>query len=139
MINIIIDLKHEGLNLTKEVKLCQKVCLYLRGIHSQPNDTEGLSETIEEQKACVVMYINNVSKEQCPSLIPPGILINELVNNLYAEPAFQDKVFHVFVDEFENLLDYQQVLINSFINQPECFGNFPLDIKALLLLSVFYK
>jgi len=115
ILDIVIDLKREGLDLANERKICRKLCLYLRGFQNHPNDLEGLLETIEQQKACVVMYINNVGKEACPSLVPPGILINELVTALCAVPTFQGKVFHVFVDEFENLLDYQQVLINTFI------------------------
>lgn len=115
ILDIIVDLKRQGIKTSSEGKICQRLCLYLRGVQNQPSHIEELLQTIEQQKACVVMYINNVGKEECPSLIPPGILINELVTTLYDEPVFQGKVFHIFVDEYETLLDYQQVLINTFV------------------------
>lgn len=115
ILNIVIDLKRGGFKPVSEQQICKKLCLYFRGIQSQPHELEDLLDIIEQQKSCVVMYINNVGKEGCPFLIPPGILINEFITALCAEPAFHKKVFHVFVDEFENLLDYQQILINTFI------------------------
>ena len=62
-----------------------------------------------------MMYINNVGRVERPILIPPGVLVNELVSELSKGSIFIGKVFQFFIDEFENLLDHQQVLINSFI------------------------
>lgn len=114
ILNILIDLKKDGLVISHEERVCQRIHMYLDNCEKQQY-IEKLLEIIEEEKAHVVMYINNVSNENRPKLIPPGILIGELITTLSDEPVLKGQIFHIFIDEFETLLDYQQILINTFI------------------------
>lgn len=116
VLDIVIDIsKAEGINLDDGKTICKRIYNYLSNVVGEPNTLEDLLDILNKLRANVVMYINNVGRVECPILIPPGVLVNELVGELSKRPIFKGKVFQFFVDEFENLLDHQQVLINSFI------------------------
>lgn len=116
VLDVVVDMKKaDGIALTNEESTCERVCPYLINVADEPTTFEDLLGILNKQRATVVMYINNVGRIERPILIPPGVLVSELIAGLSKESIFKNKVFQFFIDEFENLLDHQQVLINSFI------------------------
>lgn len=116
VLDIVGDIQKTGdLKLVNEGNICRQVCLYIPNITDEPETIQSLLDLLNRQRAIVVMYINNVGRAECPMLIPPGVLVNELISQVSREPIFKGKLFQFLIDEFENLLDHQQILINSFI------------------------
>lgn len=75
---------------------------------------------IISQKHTLSRWLKNADSEPCPELFPLKdfleAIISEYKNKL---PYFKDTVFTVFVDEYENLLGYQQKLLNTMIKGGE--------------------
>ncbi|MFC1999174.1 hypothetical protein ACFLXE_00260 [Chloroflexota bacterium] len=115
ILDVVIDLKNTGFALENEKRICDKVRAYLPNMNNRADTIEEVQKTLYENKAATVMYLNNVGRIDRPLLIPSGVLVFELVGSLCAEAYFKDKVFQIFMDEFENLMDYQQVLLNSLV------------------------
>lgn len=116
VLDVVVDIKKaNSITLDYEKNICERVCPYLINVTHEPNTFEEFLDILNKQRAAVIMYINNVGRIERPILIPPGVLVSEFINGISKESIFKDKIFHFFIDEFENLLDHQQVLINSFI------------------------
>ena len=81
-------------------------------------DFDTLLEHIKKEEIEVVKYINNVSRIDCPILTANGQLINLISESIISQEGYQDKSIHIFIDEYENLLEYQQILINTLIKHP---------------------
>lgn len=79
---------------------------------------EDLLELLELEELKLIRYINNPLKCKEPILISNAYLFNLFINEIIKEPYFSKKKFHVFVDEYENLILYQQKLLNTIIKHP---------------------
>lgn len=78
---------------------------------------ELLDLTIKEE-IHLISYINNLNSVKRPKVIANGYLINIIANALLQHKYFEDKAIHVFIDEYENLLEYQQRIINTLVKHP---------------------
>jgi len=66
------------------------------------------------------LWVSNVGKRAEPIFFPGVSFINALISDIKNGcPKFNDTVFHVFIDEFENLLEYQQRIINTRLKHSE--------------------
>ena len=79
-----------------------------------------IENRIRRQLDELVRYINNFNKFECPTLINNGMLIFELCDILGDITEFNNKTWFILLDEFENLDENQQRIINTLIkaNQP---------------------
>lgn len=79
-----------------------------------------IESRIRRQLDELVRYINNSKKFECPTLINNGILIFELCEIMRGISEFKNKTWFILLDEFENLDENQQRIINTLIkaNQP---------------------
>ncbi|EGG34819.1 conserved domain protein [Paenibacillus sp. HGF5] len=68
----------------------------------------------------LVRYINNPKKREVPELTNNGTLIFECCQTLSEHKSFQNKTWYILIDEYENLNQEQQKIINTLIkaNQP---------------------
>lgn len=71
-------------------------------------------------------YIGNPSRFAEPILTICGQIPKTLAAGFARDPLLASKVLHVFVDEYENLLEYQQRIINTLIKTPS--PSFVVDI-----------
>ncbi len=75
---------------------------------------------VTSQKHTLSRWLKNADSEPCPELFPLKdfleAIISEYKNKL---PYFKNTVFTVFVDEYENLLAYQQKFLNTMIKGGE--------------------
>lgn len=60
-------------------------------------------------------FVNNMRPNQLPHLSMLGAPIDELFGQINLLPQFSGKPFFFLIDEYENLLDYQQTLFNTLI------------------------
>lgn len=66
------------------------------------------------------MWLNNPDGEARPRFLPVKPFLTELVASLRAQlPFLADRVFFVFIDEYENLLPYQMRVINTRLKHSE--------------------
>ena len=110
---------------TFEASLCRKAA-FLLGIDDPPRTYGALSARLVDAELEIIRYVGNPSRFPEPVLTLPGILPKTLADALTTELPLSNKVFHVFVDEYENLLEYQQRIINTLIKTPAL--SFVVDI-----------
>lgn len=70
-----------------------------------------LAQTLDH----IEQVANNPTGEIAVSGTIPGRLVSETIAALRIVPAFAETHFHIFVDEYESLLEYQQRQINTLI------------------------
>ena len=69
----------------------------------------------EERLNYLETYVNNVGQVERPLTLSPGTLIEDFVTRFTSVPNYEDTVFHILIDEYENLYDYQQRIINTLL------------------------
>jgi hypothetical protein len=66
------------------------------------------------------LWVANVRKGKEPTFLPGVQFLTALVSHAKELlPALKDAIFFVYVDEFENLLEYQQRILNTCIKHSE--------------------
>ncbi|PTX43588.1 hypothetical protein C8P64_2117 [Christiangramia gaetbulicola] len=89
------------------------------GIDSIPANYKELNEKIKIAEIELISYINNPNTGlKKPHIISNGYLINMLAIEFLKNDLIKNKTIHVFIDEFENMLPYQQKIINTLIKHP---------------------
>ncbi|XTI73267.1 hypothetical protein ACQAYK_03895 [Acidithiobacillus sp. AC3] len=85
-----------------------------------PSDLEGLTRHIRLLQNRFAMWLNNPEDEGKPQFLPMKRVILELIGAVQRQvPYLTEIVFFVFIDEYENLLDYQMRIINTHIKHSE--------------------
>ena len=77
-----------------------------------------LLELIIREEIHLISYINNLNSVERPKVLPNSYLLNTITKSLLSSSLFEDKAVHIFVDEYENLLEYQQRLVNTLVKHP---------------------
>jgi hypothetical protein len=81
-------------------------------------DFDTFLKRIKSHEIKLLSYINNPSEIEKPTLIINGLLLNYLAQSVLAQDILNLKNVHIFVDEYENMLPYQQRIINTLIKHP---------------------
>jgi hypothetical protein len=85
-----------------------------------PAELKNFENWIRRRRQELSKWFRNVESNEVPELFSLreflGALIEEIRNKL---PYLQDSLFAVYIDEYENLLDYQQRFLNSLIKGGE--------------------
>ena len=87
---------------------------------------KNLYELLKREKRQLEKYINNIGLVERPllSMLEKG---HQTFCNLLAEErVFKNVCFYFLIDEYENLLEYQQKIINSFIKH----STYPYSFKV---------
>lgn len=77
-----------------------------------------LLELILREEIHLISYINNLNSVERPKVLPNSYLLNTIAKSILSNSLFEDKAIHIFVDEYENLLEYQQRLVNTLVKHP---------------------
>ncbi len=105
--------------------------LIARSLHLEPADT--LAELDKALEVGIVSFearINNVVDEGPGRLSLQGAPIELFVRYLRQLPQFSDRLLFFLLDEFENLLDYQQRVINTLIKHSGVNYTFKIGVKV---------
>lgn len=82
--------------------------------------TSNLIFSLEQRLAELEMWVANVRKRAEPVFLPGRSFVLSLIRHItQAIPALKSAAFFVYVDEFENLLHYQQRILNTCIKHSE--------------------
>jgi hypothetical protein len=77
-----------------------------------------LYKVLVAQEINLISYINNIRTNPRPTIIGNGFLLNFIATNILQQHVLKNKSIHVFIDEYENLLPYQQRIVNTLIKHP---------------------
>ncbi len=73
-------------------------------------------KSLERLKTRLAMWLNNPKPDNTPDFLTPEIFLTQVIRLLQVQlPYLADVRFAVFIDEYENLLEYQQQYINGLL------------------------
>lgn len=120
------------LHCSKSTSLSEKDCSRVGmslNLQNVKNVTE-LAGKVDSLKIEFEAFINNVADGKTPLLSIQGAPIDTLIDSIIRLPQFQDKHFFILLDEYENLLDYQQKVINTLIKHSDKYS-FKIGVREL--------
>ena len=108
---------------------CLDVCdsLFLEGAEDQ----KGLARAIGRGQRRFEAFLNNLDPEHLPSLSLQGQPVDHLCEAILRLPQFEGKSLFFVFDEFENLLDYQQEILNTLIKHCGASYTFKVGVRDL--------
>ena len=112
-----------------EQNICQQLALSLH-LPSCADPTALLKE-LSKSQITFEAYINNVSDAPRPLLSLQGAPLDIMFAALKLNSAFRDKQFFFLIDEYENLSDYQQEVVNTLIKHCGEHYTFKIGVKEL--------
>lgn len=87
---------------------------------SVPPDLSGFEKWLRQQRQSLSRWFKNFDATPPPTLLPLKGFLSALIEELRTKlPYLTTSVFAVYVDEYENLLDYQQQFVNTMIKGGE--------------------
>lgn len=94
------------------------------------NDLGCLSNSIDSGLQELELYINNIGGGR-PTISQLQSPVSQFLGQLKNITEFEDVAFHIILDEYENLLDYQQQIVNTLIKHGDdnCF--FKIGVREL--------
>lgn len=94
---------------------------------SFPSLLEGIEEKMYEFQS----QINNIADGEIPLLSMSGDPIKILTEKAAALTQFSNKMFYLLIDEYENLEDYQQMVVNTLIKHNSEDYTFKIGVREL--------
>jgi hypothetical protein len=94
-------------------------------------DLMGLHTALKQGLTNFERLLNNIKTEQDLDLSLLGAPIDALFAGLKMMPQFAGKSFFFLLDEYENLLDHQQVVVNSLIKHATVDYTFKIGVREL--------
>lgn len=83
---------------------------------SLPTDFAALNSALRSRKDALATWLNNLHTMQAPLFLPGEQFLVRLVEIVKEQlPYLSDALFSVFIDEYENLPDYQQQYVNGLM------------------------
>jgi hypothetical protein len=124
---------HNHLSKSKN-QLSKHAChLIAKSLHiqNQNDDLKSLLENVD-----IAMYefqsnINNIGDSKLPKLSMAGDPIAIITENISLLPQFNNKMFYILLDEYENYEDYQQQIINTLIKHSTENYSFKIGVREL--------
>ena len=93
-------------------------------------DLSSLLERIEEASTHLELYINNLGRAR-PTISQLQSPITQFLGQLNKVPGHENTAFYIILDEYENLLDYQQKVVNTLIKHSGDNCYFKIGVREL--------
>lgn len=109
--------------------ICQETAVAL---FCEPAATqEALLASIQKGVRRFEAWINNIDPDNLPNLSMQGTVLDDLCVSALALPQFHDKRLFFIIDEFENLLDDQQEVVNTLVKHCGPGYTFKIGVREL--------
>jgi hypothetical protein len=108
---------------------CRKIAITLH-IENATTSSELLTR-LNEARLRFEAYLNNLHQDRLPPLSLQSAPIDELISSITDLPQFVDKYFFFLIDEYENLLDNQQIVANTLIKHSGAKYSFKIGVREL--------
>lgn len=100
-------------------------------IEKEIDSFETLCNELETAMYTFQSDVNNVSKDSIPRMSMPGDPIKLFIEQALNLRQLDGKMFYLLIDEYENLLDGQQQIMNTLLKHvPECY-TFKIGVREL--------
>lgn len=100
-------------------------------IEKEIDSFESLCNELETAMYAFQSDVNNVSKDSIPRMSMPGDPIKLFIEQALNLRQLEGKMFYLLIDEYENLLDGQQQIMNTLLKHvPECY-TFKIGVREL--------
>ncbi len=122
------EIKHDvtiTLDANKAHLLCRSLHLPKKLTHAD------ILESLIESRVDFEAYVNNVTDGDPPKLSLQQSPVELLCSYLRELPPFSDKYIFFLLDEYENLLEYQQRVVNTFIKHSNTSYFFKIGVREL--------
>lgn len=100
------------------------------GLDGQPNLMH-VRDQLDLAIASLEYDVNYASDSESTKHSPIGAPTRRFVNLLRSTPELNAKTFYFLLDEYENLREYQQTILNTFIKQADSEITFKIGIREL--------
>lgn len=109
--------------------IASTLCIEIKDdtIHSISEFSDILQKSLLEFQVAV----NNIVDEHYPKLSMPGEPIRLLTEQVELLSQYQDKMFYILIDEYENLLDIQQQIVNTLIKHTTDSYTFKIGVREM--------
>ncbi len=95
-----------------------------------PSSFDELYFNLEELLWTFSSWVNNVKKQEEPDFLPAPQFVRAMIQLIKNQlPLLKDSNFAVYIDEYENLCEYQQRIINTWLKHSEIPLIFNLAMK----------
>lgn len=112
------------------VHSCKLIAASLH-IEKEIDSFEALCNELETAMYTFQSDVNNVGKDNIPRMSMPGDPIKLFVEQALNLRQLEGKMFYLLIDEYENLLDGQQQIMNTLLKHvPECY-TFKIGVREL--------
>lgn len=114
-------------------KLSDSDCMNIAtSLHlSNCSSSRDLSAELAAKKTSFEAYINNVGDSGSCPLSMQGAPIDAITSAVMRLPQFKGKQFYILIDEYENLEDYQQQIVNTLIKHTKDEYTFKIGVREL--------
>ncbi|MGC5795879.1 hypothetical protein [Sphingomonas sp. NFX23] len=123
---------HRSLHPNVET-LTEVQCLNLsEGLYCESTGTQdGLLVSIQKGIRRFESWVNNIDPDHLPKMSLQGALIDDACSAVLGLPQFKGKKLFFILDEFENLLDDQQEVVNTLIKHSGPDYTFKIGVREL--------
>jgi len=124
---------HRELSKNDEVfssVICNRIAKSIQ-IEKQCNDFSTLIEEVENAMYEFQAKINNISDMKKMNLSMAGDPIKLVTECALSLTQFKNKMFFLLIDEYENLIEYQQKCINTLIKHNTDLYTFKIGVREL--------
>ena len=85
-----------------------------------PVAASGLKDYLEDRLSEFESWANNVRAKSPPIFLPGPSFLKRLIALVHQQlPQLRDAIFFVYIDEYENLAEYQQRIVNTWLKHSE--------------------
>lgn len=120
ILETIIDINNNQVNSENEIVQLNVIDeLNVLFENSSITSFEDLLKLVKLREIELISYINDSGHMKRPKLTLNGFLINLISKDVLNQPILKNKSIHIFIDEFENMLPYQQKIVNTLIKHPD--------------------
>ena len=85
-----------------------------------PKQLRSFRQSLEDRVWVFETWVNDVRKVEQPRMLPGNSFIKALISIITSQlPCMQATTFSVYIDEYENLCEYQQKMVNTWLKHSE--------------------
>lgn len=101
--------------------------------YNLPKNYGSLRNELDRKILEFQFWLRNIKKKDSPEFYPKELL-DHLTNSLISNyPFLNNSIFNIYVDEYENLVEYQQEIINTWVKHSE----FPIIFHLAMKRNAF--
>ena len=100
-------------------------------IKSQCKNQDDLLSYLDLEMVEFQSQINNIGDGVLPNLSMADVPIKIITEKIIELSQFNNKIFYIILDEYENFEDYQQQIVNTLIKHNTEFYTFKIGVREM--------